>query len=122
MEEHNSYHEEITGEEAEKRLRKKGGHCYLTRYNKASHYYILSVFKPQQPRDVVRHFKIVMDNGRKRIDGLDKEFRDVASLLEHYEHWRIDPGLRSIGQACTEAEYNGAVEQQERPKKRCVIQ
>ena len=73
----------------------------------------------------MQHFKIVTENGRKRIYGLEKDFGDIASLLEHYEQRRIDPGLSSIGEACNEVEYNRTVEQEERlqgQQKQCMLQ
>lgn len=101
MEEHPSYHEAITGEEAKERLKKKGCHCYLTRYSKSQNCYVLSVLKPQQSMDFVWNFKIVFSKDeKKKICGLTKEFDNIIALLEHYEHNRIDPGLSSIGQAC----------------------
>jgi hypothetical protein len=34
-------------------------------------------------------------------------FQDIRSLLEHYEHNRIDPALRSTGKAYTEDKCRG---------------
>ena len=90
----------ITEKEAKERLRKKGGHCYLTRYSKSQDCYVLSVLKPQQSKQFW-NFKIaITEKEEKRIDGLTKKFGNITSLLEYYEHNRIDPGLRSIGRAC----------------------
>jgi hypothetical protein len=52
------------------------------------------------------HFKIIIeDDGGHKIDGKQLTFNDIRSLLEYYEHNRIDPALRSIGKAYTEDEY-----------------
>ena len=115
LKEHPSNHQKITGDEAERRLKEKGGHCYLTRFSKFHDCYILSVYKKQHPDDVFEHFKIIVKNGKKSIDGLDREFDDIHSLLGHYEHQRIDAGLKSIGKAYTEDDY--AKEQD----KKCTI-
>ena len=132
LEEHPGYHQQITGEEAELRLRKNGGHCYLTRFNKDLKCYILSVYEKQGSSAIMRHFKILIVNGkRKKIDGLNREFDDVISLLEYYEQHRVDPALRSIGKAYTESTYKqhfqqGELERQRvirrRRRFRCIIQ
>jgi hypothetical protein len=52
------------------------------------------------------HFKIIIeDDGGHKIDGKQLRVDDIQSLLQHYEHNRIDPALRSIGKAYTEDEY-----------------
>ena len=53
MSHHNSYHHSITGEEAERRLKIRGGDCYLTRYSEANKCFILSVHKQQSPKNVI---------------------------------------------------------------------
>jgi hypothetical protein len=104
LEEHEGYHQAITGREAEKRLRKNGGHCYLTRYSKFQKCYILSIHKAQKhSRPVIEHFKIIIEgDGKHKIDGKDKTFDGIKELLEYYEGNRIDPALKSIGQPYTE--------------------
>ncbi len=36
------------------------------------------------------------------------DFANIGALLAHYENYRIHPSLRSIGNNCTEEEYNEA--------------
>ena len=105
--EHPGYHQEITGEQAEQRLRKCGGHCYLTRFSKKRGYYVLSVHEHRKPlKPVIKHFKIVIHkNGGTKIEGKSNTFRGIQPLLEHYEKNRIDPAMSSIGNAYTEDEY-----------------
>ena len=64
--EHESYHQEIKGEEATRRLKQHGGHCYLTRYSGDRECYILSVYEGQIPpsNPVIKHFKVVVQGGR----------------------------------------------------------
>ena len=102
MAEHDSYHERITGEEAERRLRSRGRNGYLTRYSKEKKSYVLTVFKEQTPEDVVMHLKIIItDRGQHKIEGKDMSFANIKTLLEHYEQNRIDPALKTIGQRYT---------------------
>lgn len=110
--EHRSYHEAITGEEAERRLEQRGGHCYLTRYSKIRGCYVLSVHKQHRLLSPVKeHYEIVIEGKTKcRIRGKTKIFDSIESLLEHYEQNRIDPSLRSIGVPYTEDEYEQAQE------------
>lgn len=113
--EHASYHQAITGEEAKRRLGQCGGHCYLTRYSRNQDCYILSVYECQKPLDpTMEHFEITIhNNGRLGIRGKNKAFNNIRSLLEHYEQNRIDPALRSIGEAYTEKEYKRVQRQDE---------
>ena len=108
MGEHDSYHKAITGEEAERRLKQHGGHCYLTRYSRMRECYVLSVFehvqKPMQPQ--VDHFEIVVEeDGRHRIKGKTADFDNVVQFLLHYEHNRINPAFKSIGTMLTEEDF-----------------
>ena len=106
MSEHSSYHQSIPGDEAERRLKQFNAHCYLTRFSEHNDCYMLSVFQQQTPRDVMKHFKIIIKDDRKHlIDGKDEEFNDINQLLAHYENNRIDPSFRTIGQNYTEEEY-----------------
>ena len=116
MGEHQSYHEKITGEEAERRLKVFYRHCYLTRFSEISNCYVLSVYKKKKPDDVVLHFKIIINklNRRLNIEGKTKEFENIRQLLAHYEQHRIDPALNTIGRICSEQEYEIAYQQEER--------
>ena len=98
MGEHSSYHQNIPGDEAERRLKQFNAHCYLTCFSNHQNCYMLSVFKQQRPTDVMRHFKIIIKDDRKHlIEGKDEEFDDISQLLAHYEDHRIDPALKNIG-------------------------
>lgn len=108
MGEHSSYHQAISRDEAERRLKQCGGHCYLTRYSKLNKCYVLSVYEYQLPPldPVIEHFHImILKNGMIRIRNKSVTFTKIESLLDHYEVKRIDPGLRSIGEPYTEKEY-----------------
>ena len=132
MGEHKSYHERITGEEAERRLRSRGRNGYLTRYSKAEKSYVLTVFKEQTPEDVVMHLKIIIfgDRNQHKIEGKTNAFADIRTLLEHYEQNRIDPALRTIGTRYTLEDFNQREreekerrerEERERREKKCII-
>ena len=104
--EHDSYHQSITGEEAERRLKKHNHHCYLTRYSKAQKSYMLSVYEYQRPLHVYEHFKIVFNDENKiHIEGKNTPFDNIHALLHHYEQNRINPSLKTIGRAYTEEQH-----------------
>lgn len=108
LEEHDSYHESITCEQAERRLRKYRKPCsYLTHYSEVHQSYILTVYKRQSPFNITKHFKIVItDNGKRKIEGKDEAFDKLDMMLISYEKNRIDPALKSIGQKYTKNEYD----------------
>lgn len=106
MEEHSSYHQSISGDEAERRLRDRNRHGYLTRYSARHERYILTVFQLQTPSDVIKHFKIAIDENRRyKIERMEQDFETIEALLGHYERIRIDPALRTIGRNYTEDDY-----------------
>ena len=107
LQKHNPYHHEISGKEAERRLKMRGGHCYLTRYSKNKKSYILSVYKEQRSLEpIIEHYKItVKGSGRLYIEGTDKEFDKIHKLLSHYEKHPITCAISSIGHAYTEKQY-----------------
>lgn len=108
MGEHASYHQNITGLEAQQRLTMCGRLSYLTRFSEQWKCYILSVYKPGP---VIKHFKIVIeDDGQHRIDGKRMTFPDIGALLSHYERTRPDPAFTTTGQYYTEQDYSQAVE------------
>ena len=100
MTEHGSYHDGLTGEQAVQRLRSSGRNGYLTRFSEAQNIHVLTVFKQQTPNDVIKHFKISLENGKCKINN-EIEFMGIEELLEYYEKNRIDPVLRTIGEKYT---------------------
>ena len=105
LEEHSSYHQSISGKEAERRLKRHGGLCYLTRYSEAKRSYILTVYQ-KSPTYAMKHFKIMIDcNGKKSIEKKQMKFDTVGELLTHYESTRLDPAFRTIGERFTEDDY-----------------
>lgn len=104
--EHPSYHEAITGKEAEHVLRKESSHCYLTRYSIIQKSYVLSVHKKNSKKEIMMHFKIIIeDNGQYLLEGKEHRFNNIGDLLKYYEENRVDPCLRNIGQGCKYQEY-----------------
>jgi hypothetical protein len=106
--EHPAFHHNLTGEEAEQRLKVCGGHCHLTRFSKNNDCYILSVYKQQRSiPPVYEHYKIgITDNKKIMIKGKkEKEFDSIEDLLRYYMTQPIDTALSSIGRAYTENEY-----------------
>lgn len=102
-------HGEITGEEAEKRLRMCGDHCHLVRYSEKRECYVLSVFKSELGVDKCKHFEIKLsDKGGSRSFQLDssKTFDSLRSMLNHYREKIDHPALENgIGQCVTKTDY-----------------
>ena len=107
MDDHDSYHQAITGEEAEQRLKMCGDHCYLTRYSEAKECYMLTIYK-KKPNMRVKHFQISFEHTEHhriyKIEGKAEEFSGIKEMLAHYENNRIDPAFRTIGRPITEQE------------------
>ena len=109
MEEHTSYHQTISAEEAEQRLKKCGGdRCYLTRYNEKDKSYMLSVHQKRPTPRVIKHFKIEVLNGKCNIDKKPDVFDDITQMLEHYEQNKLDSAFRNIGTRYTEENNNSS--------------
>lgn len=90
----------LTENEAEKMLKRQGGHHYLTRYCKEHKCYFLSVHRergePSSP--VLEHYRINKGSDDKiTIRETGKKFGNIRLLLRHYEKHCIDHGLESIG-------------------------
>ena len=116
MDEHPSYHESITSEEAEKRLRKyKKRRCYLTRFSESNTRYILSVYQ-QKPTETIKHFKLKIEEGLAQVEGKKTKFENIGRLLEHYQSHRVDPAFRNIGIAYTEHQYERDCEEKKKGK------
>ena len=108
MVEHSSNHNEITGEEAIFRLKHSGNpHCYLTRYSQSKNKYVLTVYKKDRPKDVEKHFPLIIENERRKIEGKEKVFASLADLLHYYERERINPSLPNVGHNLILVEYSG---------------
>ena len=104
---HEEYHFQISSKVAERRLKKRGGHCYLTRYSESQQSYILSVYKKESLlRHIIEHYRILISNsGSLKIEGKDMEFYNIQHLLNYYENNPITPALSSIGYAYTQKQY-----------------
>lgn len=122
IEHHKSYHRAINNGEARKRLKLAGKHCYLTRYKKSTKTYILSVYEPQQPKDLLMNFDIVTQHdGWMGIEGkaLRKNIT-INTLLDYYEHNTIDPSLTSIGVAYSLEDWGRDQERERERKTMCT--
>ena len=88
-----SYHEGITGAEAEWRLKLIRTNSYLTCYgNKKKELHADAAntrgcYKELQDRYTERKYK---------IHGKQLKFDDIRSLLEHYERNRLDPAITNM--------------------------
>ena len=109
MGEHDSYHQRISAEEAEKRLKKyDGNRCYLTRFSQNNNHYVLSVYQ-KIPTQEIEHYGIDIQDGKYKIQGKEDVFNDVTQMLKHYEQKRLDPAFKNIGKMFTEEDYLSAL-------------
>ena len=97
-----SYHGDISGREAEKRLHENSGHCHLTRYSIKHDCYVLSVQFTKGEKNDIKHFKIVDDKTTSLdTDGSKVEFDSFEHLLSHYrDHPLIHEANSTIGRSC----------------------
>ena len=107
--EHEGYHHIISTREAQKRLKQRGGFCYLTRYSRRKQSYILSIYK-SNPTKTFKHLiidKYRGDGGSEqfKIRDKDKAFNSIQEMLAYYEKNAIDPDFKNIGRKYTEDEY-----------------
>ena len=103
--EHECYHHNISKREAERRLKQRGGRCYLTRYSETNKCYILSISQTA-PTNTIRHFYIDKEKGDVyKIRGKQKDFTSIEDLLAYYESHAIDPAFSNIGRRYAEEEY-----------------
>lgn len=107
MDDHNSYHGSITGEEAEQRLKMCSDHCYLTRYSEAKECYMLTIYK-KKFKKTIKHFQIFFEHSGShkvyKIDGKMEEFCGIKEMLMYYESSQIDPDFKTIGRPISEQE------------------
>lgn len=111
---HKSYHEFITGSEAETILKAYNHTCYLTRFSEQQMKYVLSVaFKKKDGSFAYKHFQIVKNHGTStfKIEGAEKSFNSVEKMLEYYQHNALTPIITHIGKPCFKKE----------SEKKCVI-
>ena len=103
MKDHCSYHGELSGEEAAKRLlRNKHESCYLTRYSKNKKCYMLSVRSAQITQGTIAHLKMKIDNKKEvyELESTRKTFPSMDELLTYYETNPLNEKIRRIGQPC----------------------
>ena len=109
MGEHPSYHQSMSAEEAEQRLKKFDGDCcYLTRFCEANRQYMLSVSQ-KRPTRSIKHFQINIRDGKCSIFERTEVFDDITQMLQHYEYNRLDPAFKTIGRMFTEEDYTIAL-------------
>ncbi len=103
---HRSYHNEISGEEAEKRLKIFGNHHYLTRYSENQKCYILSVCASDEDLqfEKIKHFQLKLSDQGIEIQE-KKQFADLEEMLKYYETNRLDTAFPKIGDCLTEDNY-----------------
>lgn len=118
MDDHNSYHGAISGEEAVKRLRKANNDSYLCRYSSGNRKYVITIF--QQELRKVGHFRLSINRNSQRkykVEGMTKHFESIENLLWFYETNRIHPEFDTIGRRLTVQDYTHLMQ-----RKRCSLQ
>lgn len=107
MEDNNSYHGAISGDEAIKRLKKAIGNAYLTRFSTRHGRYILTVLK-WESAPIIGNFKLTIRRNSRRkysVEGMMKHFNSMDGLLGYYENNRIHPIFDNIGGKLTVQNY-----------------
>ena len=107
---HDSYHGEISGKEAEFRLKAFKTRSYLTRYSVSHEQYLLSVYQPvlrgNEIKHEMRNFVITFKHDDKKIYRItDREFNSLEEMLETYERESLHHSLPNIGRMVSEEEY-----------------
>ncbi|XP_064382015.1 uncharacterized protein LOC135330949 isoform X2 [Halichondria panicea] len=110
MDPHDSYHYEISGKEAEFRLKAFQTRSYLTRYSVNHKQYLLSVYQPvlrgNEIKHEMRNFVITFKHDDRKIYQItDREFDSLEEMLETYESEKVDHSLPNIGRMVTEDDY-----------------
>ena len=105
IDDHNSYHDVISGEEAVKRLKKSGGNAYLTRFSVRNGVYVITVLKQGR----VGNFRLQINKSNLRnkyaVYGMEQKFNSLEGLLRYYETTRIHPMFENIGRPYTLREH-----------------
>lgn len=118
MDDHNSYHGAMSGEEAVKRLRKANNDSYLCRYSSGNRKYVLTILKQELHK--VGQFRLAIDRSSQRkykVEGMEKHFESIDDLLCFYEANRIHPEFDNIGRRLTVLDYTHLLQ-----RRRCVLQ
>ena len=112
IKDHPSYHGAMTGNQAELKLRKYGGNCYLLRYSEKHKAFVLSVLarnddEDEEELDEAFHANFTLkitkkDDGEKiyEIEGSEAHFESIYELLECYSTTPLSPTVTSIGKPC----------------------
>ena len=103
MPNHSSYHGEITGAEAEERLKENGGICFLTRYSTRQGKYVFSVIDSSAN---VHHIEITIDQDAPlfSLKNTEKQFKSMENLFRYYRSNPLTSSIRSSGKPCYQPE------------------
>ena len=103
MPNHSSYHGEVTGAEAEERLKENGGICFLTRYSTRQGKYVFSVIDSSAN---VHHIEITIDQDAPlfSLKNTEKQFKSMENLFRYYRSNPLTSSIRSIGKPCYQPE------------------
>lgn len=96
---HPAHHGNITGEEANEALRRRGAPSYLMRFSEIKQKHILSLATGE---DTFEHYGLSEENHQYTLDRANKSFSSIDELLEYYENAPIDPTKPNthIGRPC----------------------
>ncbi len=123
MDPHDSYHYEISGDEAEFRLKMfRQIRSYLTRYSANHKQYLLSVYQSvprgNKIKHDTRHFVITFKHGDRKIYQITKyrEFGSLEEMLGTYEREKVDHSLPNIGRMFSMNDYLRLMKQHPQPQ------
>ena len=98
-----AFHGSIGKRDAELKLKKKGGHCHLLRYNKAKDVYRLSVMKTDTitKTELIGHFTVIIlhteGDTEYQIYGAEEKFGSIQKMLEFYKTTPLNYQFLGIG-------------------------
>ena len=98
MRESISFHGNMCQSEAEAKLREHGSNCFLTRYNKDTRTYLLSVMNISQFVEFKITLRKISYLHQFQIEGRKPVFHSIVTLLEFYHKTPISQKIQCIGE------------------------
>lgn len=97
-----TFHGTLTRHFALRVLSWRGGNCYLTRYSTLHKTCVISALRTVKDRKLLENFKLNItpcpDSGFVyKIEGTEKEFKDIMNLLDFYKRNPVTSEFSSLG-------------------------
>lgn len=99
---HCSFHGSISRIAATRKLIRKGGNCYLTRYSSYHNSCVVSLLRTSEDGELLQHLQlnIITCNNELKYDiaGTDNGFAEFSELLEFYEKNQLTDTIECLGE------------------------